>query len=104
MTSTLFNLHGAFPFGNYEDAGEVLRHEQQLLGDEKPFLYIGQALTRAEFAAYVNGYDFGKLPPSYVVFHHSAIPSTTWAKFPGQGAVWDEGEADLAEVAIKAKR
>ena len=104
MTSHLFNLHGAFPFTNFEDAGDVLHHSQpMLLGDEKPFLYIGQALTKQEFAAYVAAYDFGKLPPSYVVFHHSAIPSATWARFPS-GAVWDDAETGLSVDAIKAKR
>lgn len=66
---------------------------QQLLGLE--FAYIGQALTVAEFAAYTQVYAFGTVPPDFVVFHHTAVPTLPQ---------WTAGESGLGETAIKAKR
>lgn len=68
-----------------------------------PFLYIGQALTAAEFATYVKSYNFGRIEPSYIVLHHTANPSASWAPMKGS-AIWDANEAGMSEAKIKAKR
>ncbi len=106
MTTNLplpnFDLHGAFPFGSHDDAQGAPTFSTFTLADHA-FEYVGLALTRAEFAAYVETYDFGTIPPSYIVFHHTAIPSTKAARFPS-GAVWDDHEDGLNEEQIKAKR
>ncbi len=106
MTTNLplpnFDLHGAFPFGSHDDAQGAPTFSTFTLADHA-FAYVGLALTRAEFAAYVETYDFGTIPPSYIVFHHTAIPSTKAARFPS-GAVWDDHEDGLNEEQIKAKR
>ena len=68
-----------------------------------PFAYIGQGLTLEEFEAYVLSYDFGSIPPDYVVIHHTANPAASWA--PAGGAPnWDATEAGLSAAAIKDKR
>ncbi len=69
----------------------------------KDFLYIGEGLTADEFSAYVQGYDFGTIPPDFVVLHHTAIPSTLHARYP-QGGVWDAGEEGMSEAQIKRRR
>src|SRR6266511_5688827 len=102
-TEPQFDLHGAFPFSSHDDASNAPEFHTFTLA-EKPFLYIGQALTRAEFAKYVAEYDFDKITPSYFVYHHTAIPSTLAAKWPGAGTVWDAGEEGLSVEQIKAKR
>jgi hypothetical protein len=69
------------------------------------FAYIGQALTGAEFIAYVASYDFGSVPPSFVVIHNSAIPDASWAPLNGDPTTkWDRNEAGLSNEQIKAKR
>lgn len=70
---------------------------------DAPFAYLGQALTLAEFAAYVQSYAFGPIPPDFIVLHHTAVPSATWARYP-TGLVWDAGEAGMAAAQIQAKR
>lgn len=97
-----FDLHGAFPFASIDDAEAGQPKARTLLAT--PFLYLGQALDRAEFARYVNTYDFGTIPPAYIVFHHTAIPSTIAAPWPADTAQWDAHEAGLDEAQIKAKR
>lgn len=67
------------------------------------FLFIGRGLTAGEFTEYVQQYDFGALPPDFVVLHHTAIPSTLAAPYPA-GVKWDAGEAGLDEAAIKRQR
>jgi hypothetical protein len=52
--------------------GELTPHAG-VLGES--FLYIGRGLTADEFDAYVAGYDFGPIPPDFVVLHHTAIPT-----------------------------
>lgn len=97
-----FDLSGALPF---EDGADVATPQKNnvphVLSGE--FAYIGQALTLAEFATYVQGYHFGSIPPDYVVLHHTAVPSASWARYPS-GAVWDANEAGLTLEQIKAKR
>jgi hypothetical protein len=50
-----------------------------VLGEVEPekFLYVGKGLTADEFGGYVQSYDFGKIPPDYVVLHHTANPCMT---------------------------
>lgn len=67
------------------------------------FLYLGQGLSADEFSAYVQSYHFGTIPPDFIVLHHSAVPSATWAR-GGPGDVWDAGEAGLSEDQIKRRR
>jgi hypothetical protein len=47
--------------------------------DTEMFLYEGIGLTPAAFAEYVADYDFGPLPPDFVVLHHTAIPDSAEA-------------------------
>lgn len=69
------------------------------------FAYIGQATTGQEFIDYVASYDFGSVPPSYVVMHHSANPDASYAPASGDPATkWDRNEAGLSSDEIKAKR
>ena len=66
-----FDLTGALPFDR--DANDS---QPVVLGvAPEHFLYIGQGLTVAQFAAYVQSFIFGRIPPDYVVLHHTAIPS-----------------------------
>jgi N-acetylmuramoyl-L-alanine amidase len=58
------------------------------------FAYIGEGLTLAAFQSYVAQYDFGSIPPDYVVVHSTQIPSATWALYPS-GDVWDAGEQGM---------
>lgn len=69
----------------------------------KDFLYIGEGLVADEFTAYVQSYDFGTIPPDFVVLHHTAIPSTLHARYPS-GGVWDAGEEGKSEAQIKRRR
>jgi hypothetical protein len=42
--------------------------------------FINRRLTVAEWAAYVAAYDFGPLPPSRLVLHHTVVPTAkSWA-------------------------
>lgn len=59
------------------------------------FAYVGRALTIPEFAAYVETYDFGAIPPDYIVLHHTAVPTV---------AQWTERESGLDQDQIKTKR
>jgi hypothetical protein len=69
------------------------------------FSYIGEALTGQAFIAYVQAYDFGSVPPSFVVIHNSAIPDASWAPLGGDPTTkWDRNEAGLNNDAIRAKR
>lgn len=68
------------------------------------FAYVGQAFTPDEFRAYVATYDFGSVPPDYIVLHHTAIPATSWAPSGAPAAFWDAGEAGMRAAQVKAKR
>lgn len=92
-----FDLTGAMPFDT--DANDA-RPGVLSVG---PFLYIGKGYSAAAFREYVASYNFGKIPPSYVVLHHTAIPSTRAARYPS-GAVWDDHEAGLSPGAVYEKR
>jgi len=93
-----FDLTGALPFDR--DAND---HAPAVLAVPGPFLYIGSGLTAQAFGQYVQTYNFGRIPPSYIVLHHTAIPSTLAARFPS-GAVWDDGERGLSEAKVYQKR
>lgn len=90
-------LEGTLPF----DDDAVL--PDQLPGALGPFRFIGKGLTADQFSAYVQDYDFGSIPPDYVVLHHTAIPSTAYAHYPS-GWTWDTDEAGMDENAIYASR
>lgn len=98
MSEEPFDLTGALPFDR--DAND---NASAVLGVPGPFLYIGTGLTAQMFGQYVQSYNFGRIPPSYLVLHHTAIPSTLAARFPS-GAVWDDGERGLSDAAIFQKR
>ena|SRR5688572_4615413 len=93
-TSMGTNDDGYLPFD--EDAAEGPPSR----GD---FKYIGEAKTSEEFSAYVQSYNFGGIKPDYIVLHHTAIPGTLHAPFPGKTS-WDAGEEGMAEDQIKAQR
>lgn len=82
------------------DAGDYL--PPLVLGSEE-FRYIGQGLTSGEFTDYVRDYDFGTIPPDYIVLHHTAIPSTQAARYP-TGGIWDHDDTGSSEVQIKQRR
>jgi hypothetical protein len=106
MSDDDFDLTHALPFDSDSDEP---RTPQKLpipgapatLGAE--FAYIGAGKSLDAFRLYVTSYPFGSVPPDYVVLHHTAIPSATWARFP-TGAVWDANEAGLTDQAIYDKR
>ena len=74
-----------------------------VLGAPAPFAYVGQALTVAEFADYVSGYDFGSVPPDFWVWHHTAVPAASWAPYR-DAAQWDAGEAGMDAARVRRKR
>jgi hypothetical protein len=97
-----FDLTGALPFDSDADASTPQKQGATARG-VRDFAYIGRGLTADEFRLYVQGYHFGTTPPDYIVLHHTAIPSATWARYPS-GAVWDAGEAGMGSQQIYAKR
>lgn len=96
-----FDLTGALPFDHDADAQTPQKQGSATLGGE--FAYIGKALSVSEFADYVRPYNFGSIPPDYIILHHTAIPSTLAARYPS-GAVWDANEAGLSADQVKTKR
>lgn len=66
------------------------------------FLWIGRGLRLYEFESYVESYQFGSLPPTFVVLHHTAVPGTVYAN--NGGWLWDVNEDGLSEDAIYRKR
>lgn len=96
-----FDLTRALPFEQDADAITPQKPGAGVLSSQ--FNYVGKGLTLREFALYCAGYNFGSVPPDYVILHHTAIPSTLAARYP-TGAVWDANEAGLRESAIYDKR
>src|SRR6266508_565844 len=90
---------------HFEDDSAAPWQVPIVLGEVEPekFLYIGKGLTADEFSSYVQSYDFGKIPPDYVVLHHTANPCIQAAAFPG-GHAWDGGEAGMTNEQIYQKR
>jgi len=69
------------------------------------FSYLGQAYTAEQFIAYVMQYDFGSVPPSFLVFHHTYSPDASWAPISqDRSSWWDRNESGMDENAIIAKR
>jgi hypothetical protein len=101
-----FDLTGVLPFdtdGVHADTPQKPPDDTApaVLGDA--FAYVGQGLTADQFRGYVQTYNFGTVPPDYIVLHHTAIPSTLAARYP-TGAVWDANEGGLSPDQIYAKR
>lgn len=96
-----FDMTGALPFDADADAPTPQKPGAATLGAD--FAYIGKGLTLPQFRQYVASYHFGSVPPDYVVLHHTAVPSASWARYPS-GAVWDAGEAGMDEQQIYHKR
>src|SRR6266545_3808585 len=72
-----------------------------------PRIRFGQAcaLTALLTTAYlVERYDFGRVPPDFVVLDYPAIPSTQYTYYL-QSGVWDADEARLsaAQIAVQAQ-
>lgn len=89
------------------DANDVSPDQHRaVLGvaSEAPFLYIGKALTLPQFADYIEAYNFGSIPPEWVVLHHTAIPAASWAPYGDPAQYWDVGEQGLGEQSIQDKR
>ena len=93
------------PFdGDAYDPGAPKKSVPAVLGDD-PFPYDGRGLTLPQFEAHVLSYDFGRVPPDFVVFHHTAVPDASWAPYTGNVATqWDRGEAGLSDDEIRIKR
>lgn len=59
------------------------------------FLYDGTGYTPQSFIRYVQEYDFGSIPPNFVVLHHTATPDLF---------AWTSNEAGLSTQALYDKR
>lgn len=95
-----FDLTDLLPFDN--DAND--QPGPVVLGDEPPhFPFVGLALRDDEFHRYLLTLSWPNPKPSFVVLHHTAVPSATWARYPS-GAVWDAGEAGMNSIQKKQKR
>jgi hypothetical protein len=96
-------FEGLLPFEEAADEGA----EGEICGDyhvdRSRFLYVGRGLKPAEFADYVQRYQFGSQPPNYVILHHTGIPGTVHAQI-GHGWMWDTGEEGMSETQIYQKR
>lgn len=69
------------------------------------FHYIGQATTVDTFASYCASYNFGSVPPDYVVLHHTAVPDASWAPLNNDVKIkWDRSETSATPSQIKTKR
>jgi hypothetical protein len=103
MTTILPGSHEPIDYSTWlphdEDADQGGLPTGGVLGGE--FLYVGQGLTADDFSLYLQGgggqlpYDFGSIPPDFVVLHHTAVPTL---------AQWSTGEAGLDTMAIYNKR
>jgi hypothetical protein len=101
-----FDLTDALPFDDVDTAMPTPQKPAQPGAPavlSRAFKYIGKGLTIEEFSAYVASYNFGLIRPDYVVLHHTAIPSASWARYPS-GAVWDDGETRMTSQQIFDKR
>lgn len=67
------------------------------------FPYVRRALRLDQIASYVASYSFTATLPDFVVLHHSAVPSASWAP-AGDAHPWDEDEHGLSDSQIYAKR
>lgn len=70
-----------------------------------PLHYIGVGLTPAEFRDYCLAYDFGSVPPSYWIWHHTVNPDASWAPMSSNQATWwDRNEQGMTLAQKKTKR
>ncbi len=79
----------------YEDDSNLDENGNAPPRPRGPIAFIGRGLTREEFAAYVQDFDFGPHLPDFVVLHHTWKPTL---------ADWGSGEAGRSEPEIRAKR
>jgi hypothetical protein len=93
---------GLLPFEEDADEGAEGEVSGAYHVDRSRFLYVGRGLKPAEFADYVQRYQFGSQPPNYVILHHTAVPGTVHAN--GGGWLWDSGEEGLNEDQIYRRR
>jgi hypothetical protein len=97
------DLAGLLPHDLDDDTSEQDKGEGKFLSQPLP-------LTARGFADYVARYDFGSIPPDYIVLHHSANPATLFTQGPAQAAfgkdlhVYDAGEAGKSEDQIQSQR
>jgi hypothetical protein len=89
-------FEGLLPLESDDDLGDVAINRGA-------FLYEGKGYTPAEFVAYVDQYDFGTVPPNFIVLHHTYRPSISTAS-AGAQYDWDNGEAGLSDQEIYARR
>lgn len=68
----------------------------------KRFPYVGEGFTPEEFAGYVRRYEFGSIPPNFVVLHHTGVPDASWAD--ARYRLWDAHEQGLSIDSIYRKR
>lgn len=101
-----FDLHGLLPFDDDADAGTPLHApgEQPRMAPPGGFWYLGQGLTPEQFLAYVATYDFGTVPPDYIVIHHTALPAASWGPYGDARNFWDANEQGKTIEQKKGKR
>jgi hypothetical protein len=67
-----------------------------------PLRYVGLGLSVDKFEQYLESYDFGKYPPTFVVLHHTSIPDTQAARL--NDGSWDEGDEGRSDNEIYGRR
>jgi hypothetical protein len=85
--------------------------EQEPQPRDRGDLFLLEAKTPAEFSAYIGAYNFGTIPPDYIVLHHTANPCTlqtfndALSAFPPEklGAI-DAGEEGKSEPEVMEQR
>lgn len=82
-----------------QDAGPT---SPVLGGATPPFIFVGRGLTLAQFETYVNEFNFGPYPPTFVVLHHTSIPDTQAAKL--RAGIWDAGDYGRETLEIYNRR
>jgi hypothetical protein len=92
------------PFDADAQNGDTTAQPLDFAAEPRPFAYVGQGLNVTQFERYVASYDFGPIPPDFVVLHHTAIPAASWAPSGDPNRFWDAHEQELSESAIYAKR
>jgi N-acetylmuramoyl-L-alanine amidase-like protein len=92
------------PFDTDSNADTPQKPRPAVLG-AAAFAYDGRALTIEQFATHCAGYNFGSVPPDYVVLHHTANPDASWAPLSSDVRTkWDRNEHGMSEAQIKLKR
>lgn len=65
--------------------------DRAALATPRSMLYDGTRYRIDDFVRYVEEYDFGTIPPSFIVLHHTYRPGASWAS-SGAQYDWDGGE------------